>query len=322
MSSKPRTRRVVVITGASSGIGQATALAFAAEGAILFLASRNLEAEEAVARECNRLGGEAHALRADIGEAAEIRALAETAVSRAGRIDVWVSNAGVGAVGRFHETPIEAHEQVVRTNLIGHMNDAHAVLPVFLRQRQGVFININSLGAFAATPFAASYSASKYGLRGFSEALRAELRDQPGIHVCDIYPAFVDTPGIAHGANHVGRRLTAPPPLLDPRTVARRIVKVSRHPRPTTMIGVVTPVLRLAHALAPEATVGTIGRVMKTYFSRAPRVPRSEGNVHTPPATPGGIDGGLRQDSSLATRGAVAAGCVLGVLLARRLIRG
>jgi len=84
---------------------------------------------------------------------------------------VWVSNVGVGAVGRFDETPISSHEQVIRANLIGHMNDAHAVLPVFPKQGKGIFINMISLGAFAATPFAATYGASKYGLRALSEAL-------------------------------------------------------------------------------------------------------------------------------------------------------
>src|SRR5690606_22888395 len=115
---------------------------------------------------------------ADVGDATSVKALAEKALAF-GRIDFWISNAGVGAVGRFEETPIEAHEQIIRTNLLGHINDAHAVLPIFLRQQCGVFINMISLGGFAAAPFATAYSASKFGLRGFSEALRGELADRP-----------------------------------------------------------------------------------------------------------------------------------------------
>jgi NAD(P)-dependent dehydrogenase (short-subunit alcohol dehydrogenase family) len=130
-----------------------------------------------------------------------------------GAIEVWVSNAGVGAVGRFHERPIAAHEQVIRTNLIGHMNDAHAVMPVFIKQRRGVFINTISLGAFTSTPF--------------SEALRAEMADHPGIHICDVYPAFIDTPGISHAANYVGRQLTAPPLVCSPRSV-QAVVRLSQ----------------------------------------------------------------------------------------------
>ncbi|MET3585486.1 short-subunit dehydrogenase [Pseudorhizobium tarimense] len=210
-----------------------------------------------------------------------------------GHIDVWVSNVGVGAVGRFHETPMDLHEKIIRANLIGHVNEAHAVVPVFLQQGDGVFINMISLGGFAAAPFAAAYSASKFGLRGFSEALRAELADAPGIHVCDIYPAFVDTPGLRHGANYVGREISAPPPLLDPRTVADAIVRVAKEPKPSTMVGVVTPATRLAHLLAPNLSARMLALLMNSYFRRASRVPRSDGNVFHPADPPGGIDGGF-----------------------------
>jgi short-subunit dehydrogenase len=284
---------VVVITGASSGIGEATALAFARQGSRLVLAARDLDALNAVAVHCQRLGSEAIAVETDVTDAAAVRRLAERAMGFR-RIDVWVSNVGVGAVGRFHETPIEAHEQIIRANLIGHMNDAHAVLPIFLRQRYGVFVNMISLGGFAAAPFATAYSASKYGLRGFSEALRAELADQPNIHICDIYPAFVDTPGISHGANYVGRKLTAPPPLVDPRDVADAIVNVSQAPRATTTVGSVTNAVRLAHLLAPNLSARILGRFMASYFQRADRVAKSSGNVFLPPPEPGGIDGRMR----------------------------
>src|SRR5690606_32663764 len=113
----------------------------------------------------------------------------------AGRIDVWVNNAGTGAVGLFEDTPIDAHDQVLRVNLMGYLHGAHAVLPHFKRQGEGVLVNLLSLGAWAPTPYAVSYTASKYGLRGYSEALRAELHDWPGIRVCDIFPSVVDTPG-------------------------------------------------------------------------------------------------------------------------------
>ncbi|MGR3198057.1 MAG: SDR family NAD(P)-dependent oxidoreductase, partial [Paracoccus sp. (in: a-proteobacteria)] len=148
--------RVVVITGASSGIGEATAMAFARERAILVLAARDLEATEAVARRCRARGAAALAVQADIGDIAHVRALADAACDFGGGIDVWVSNPGVGAVGRYDKVPMEAHERVIRTNLIGHMNEAHAALPIFRKQGQGVFVNVISLGGFASTPFAAA----------------------------------------------------------------------------------------------------------------------------------------------------------------------
>jgi short-subunit dehydrogenase len=318
----------VVITGASSGIGQATAEAFAREGARLVLASRNAEALENVANACRTLGGDAYVVRTDVTDAETVKRLAETARDRLGRIDVWVSNVGVGAVGRFHETPIAAHEQVIRANLIGHMNDAHAVLPIFLSQGHGTFINMISLGAFAPTPFAAAYSASKYGLKAFSEALRGELSREPHIHICDVYPAFIDTPGLRHGANYVGRAVTAPPPVYDPRDVAGAIVRIAERPRPSTIVGGAAHLIRLQHFLAPRLSTWITTRIIERYFRTAPRAPISEGNLFSPPANAGGIYGGLRSpdhDAKLAMARTVFAAAfalaVLAVLQRRRTAR-
>ena len=284
----------VVITGASSGIGQATAELFARRGAKVVVAARNLDALDEVAERCRAAGGDATAVQTDVTDVAAVRALAERAVAELGGIDVWVSNVGVGAIGRYQDTPMEAHERVIRSNLIGHMNDAHAVVPIFLRQGHGTFVNMISLGGFAAAPYAAAYSASKFGLRGFAEALRAELAEHPAIHVCDVYPGFVDTPGIRHGANYVGRRLSAPPPVLDPWRVAAAIVRVAASPRPTTMVGSTAVMTRLMHAVAPNLTARSLGRFMSAYFQRAERVSTSEGNVFEPSTDAAVVDGGLR----------------------------
>ncbi len=200
---------------------------------------------------------------------------------------MWVSNVGVGAVGKFQETPASAHEQVIRSNLISHIHEAHVAVPVFLRQGQGIFINMISLGGFAATPFAAAYSASKFGLRGFSEALRAVLAPHRNIHLCDVYPTFVDAPGLSHGANYIGRRLTAPPPVADPRHVAAVIVRLAQHPRPTTMVGSVAHLARFTHLLAPNLQARLTAWLMRLYFRRADQVPVSDGNLFERPALPG-----------------------------------
>lgn len=314
--ARPRT---VVITGASSGIGQATAEAFAREGARLVIAARDAAALEEVANQCRRLGAESVAVVAtDVTRAEEVADLASRALAFAGGIDVWVSNVGVGAVGAFHEVPLEAHEQVIRASLIGHMNDAHAAIPIFLRQGYGIFVNMISLGGFAPSPFAAAYSASKFGLRGFGESLRGELAPYPHIYVCDVYPTFVDSPGISHAANYTGRELSAPPPLLDPRRVAKAVVRLARRPRPTTMVGLPTALVRLGHAISPELSTRLAAQLMRTYFAHAPRAGPTSGNLFAPPADPGGIDGGLRSPGQrraaavalggLAVLGAVALG--------------
>jgi len=174
----------VVITGASSGIGQATAELFARRGAHLVLAARNVDALEEVAARCRNVGGEATAVHTDVTDSNAVRALADWALTDLGAIDVWVSNVGVGAVGRYQDTPMQAHDRVIRSNLIGHMNDAHAVLPIFLRQGSGVFVNMISLGGFAAVPFAARIQRKQiWTARFFRGAARRARRTSPHSHL-------------------------------------------------------------------------------------------------------------------------------------------
>ncbi len=308
---------VVVIMGASSGIGEATALAFARRGARLVLAARNAAALQTVAKQCREEGVDVLVHPTDVTKPEKVRELVEAA-SSFGEIDVWVSNAGVGAVGAFEETPIEAHHRVIETNLIGHMNDAHAIIPVFRKQEHGIFVNMISLGAFASTPFAAAYGASKFGLKGFSEALRAEVADMPDIHICDIYPAFVDTPGLSHGANYAGVELSAPPPVYDARSVADAIVRVVEQPKDTTTVGSFTDLVRVGHFLAPALTARATAWFMRRYFERAKRVTPSSGNLFRPAREAGGIDGGMRPSVPASVGLGIAAtlfvtGFVLGV---------
>jgi short-subunit dehydrogenase len=310
----------VVITGASSGIGQATAELFARRKARMVLAARNIDALDDVAVRCKAAGGQATVVQTDVTDIGEARSLAERALAELGSIDVWFSNVGVGAIGRYQDTPMDAHEQVIRSNLIGHMNDAHVVLPIFLEQRRGTFINMISLGAFAAAPYAAAYSASKFGLRGFSEALRGELADQPDIQICDVYPGFVDTPGIRHGANFVARTLSAPPPVLNPWRVAAAIVRLADKPRHTTLVGSTAVLTRVAHTLSPSLTSRAMARFMSGYFDRAEPVELTEGNLFEPSPDAAVVEGGLRNPRKRAAAGGIAGlgAAAMGLLVLRR----
>lgn len=222
--------KVVVITGASSGVGRAMAAELARQGARLVLGARRQEALDEVVAECKALGGEATALVSDVTEPAAMHKLASAAFDTYGALDVWINNAGVLAAGEFTRTPVEIHDQVIRINLMGYLHGAHAALPHFKRQGHGILINNISVGGWFPTPYAVGYTASKFGLRGFSDALKGELHAYPHIHVCDLYPGFLDTPGIQHAGNYTGKALKPAPPVYDPRRVARAVVETIRHP--------------------------------------------------------------------------------------------
>lgn len=152
----PLAGQTVVITGASSGIGRATALMFARSGANLVLASRRKEVLVDLAHQCVALGAQATAVPADVTDPLAMQALAQAAERCYGRIDVWINNAGVGAVGRLEEVDLALHRQTIEVNLMGALHGAAAVVPRFIRQGHGLLINNVSLGAWTPTPFAAA----------------------------------------------------------------------------------------------------------------------------------------------------------------------
>jgi short-subunit dehydrogenase len=311
----------VVIMGASSGIGAATAIAFARAGARLVLGARGREGLEDVARRCEEAGGSADFGVVDVTDAAAVERFAHEARVLLGGIDLWFSNVGIGVVGKYHEVPIEDHRTVIETNLVGHMNDAHAVLPIFLAQGRGIWVNMISVGGFITSPYAAAYAGSKFGLRGFSAALRGEVRKYPRIHVCDVYPTFVDTPATGHAGNYTGARLSFPPGALAPETVARAVLALARRPRDTTVVGAPESALRLAEFANP-VNAALMDRFMDAWRGRAERAPHTTGTMYAPPRAPSGVHGGDRPSGppshTLLKLGAAFAAAALGLELCRR----
>lgn len=244
---------VVVITGASSGIGRATALEFAGRGARLVLTARRGPALREVASECEARGGRARAVAGDVTDESALRAVAAAAIESHGRIDVWVNNAGVTLFSRFEDAPADAYRRVIETNLFGCINGARAALPWFREQGEGVLINVASVAAAAPQPYTSAYVTSKYGIRGFSECLRMELRldGLDGVHVCTVLPAAIDTPFFEHAANYTGRAIRPIPPVYPPERVAQVIVGLARRPRREVFIGAPGLMLAAHHALTP-----------------------------------------------------------------------
>lgn len=284
--------RVVVIVGASSGIGRAAALAFAQEGAHLVLAARRERPLRKLAGECARLRVHAVPVPTEVTDATAVEALASTALKVFGRIDIWINNVGVGLFGPFAGADVKAHRRVVETNLFGTMNGCAAVLPHFLRQGRGVLITTVSIGAFAPVPFATAYTASKFGLRGFLAGLRQELAHVPRIKVCGIFPSAVDTPGYQHAGNVSGGELRAPPLLLRPEAVARAMVDVALKPRPEVSVGWSARAAKLGYGLAPLTTERIAGSFMRTYLKQAKPARRTQGNLFLPVSAGSDTSGG------------------------------
>ncbi len=286
----------IVITGASSGIGRATALALAKAGAnIIVAARRELELEE-VSLQCQKLNVISYYYKTDVTVLDQMNNLFEFALEKLGSIDIWINNAGVGAVGEFTSTPMDVHERVIRTNLIGYMHGAYVSVPYFKNQGRGILINNISIGAYVPEPFATAYSASKFGLRGFSEALRSELGSFKEIHVCDVFPAFIDTPGFQHAANFSGKTVKPVPPVYRPEKVAEAIVSLCETPRDKIVVGSSGRVAKVIHNVTPKLLGQAMSKFLQAYMKgESENVKPTRGSLFRPSRKGAGISGGWKK---------------------------
>lgn len=230
--------KVVLITGASSGFGEDAARLFAKEGCKVVLTARRLEKLQQLAAEIQNSGGEAIAIPSDVNQSAEIEVMVQTALDLYGRIDILFNNAGFGAMDWFEELDPDRHiETLVRVNLIGTMLVTRAVLPDMLDRGSGHIINMSSVAGLIASPLITTYSASKHGVRAFTDALRREVSPL-GIKVSGIYPGPAETEFGSH--LHKNRTRDVINRIIDLRMtsdyVARRVVDVAKRPRRSLVI--------------------------------------------------------------------------------------
>ncbi len=283
--------RVVVITGASSGIGRATAHAFAAEGARLVLVARSEDSLTEVVAEVDARGGYAIPVVADVAQTVQVESVVSTALERFGRIDVWVGGASVYGFGGVLEMPEEHVRRILDINVLGQVRGVRAVLPGMLVNRSGVIVLVASVFSKLSAPYLSAYIASKHALSGFADSLRQELRGT-GVRVAVVFPATIDTPIHQHAANFTGHQVRPPFPVASPRRVAAAIVRRSRHPRRSTTVGMVQGSMIPVRALAHGFYDAIITVMVRRWALREEPAGETTGNLYEPQPERNAVSGG------------------------------
>lgn len=282
--------KTVVITGGTSGVGRAAAEAFALEGCNLVIAARGQEGLDETVALCHDLEVVALGVQTDVSDAQQVQYLAEQALQYNGRIDIWVNNAGVMASGKFEEIPIETMDQVVKTNLLGFLHGAHAVLPLFKKQKEGILINNVSIGGWMPAPYSTAYSSTKFGIRGMVEGLQGEVSDEPNIHIVGLYPGIQRSTGNSHSAKYSGLDFKIPPFSVDPRELAAQMVEAAKNPRKSIITDGYAQVSKLLYGLFPKVIINTASALLRLGMKENTET-NTDGNVKYPSKDPIGIYG-------------------------------
>ena len=275
------TTRVALITGASSGIGRAVAVALAGEGWALVLAARS---RTDLRQTATGLPGSVavEVVTADVGDAADVDRLFEAATERFGRLDVVVHAAAAVGYGRFDDVPAEVFDRVITTNLLGTANVARAALQRFGTDGGGHLILLGSLLGKIAVPYMSPYVVSKWGVHALARIIRIEARQTPGVEVSMVSPGSVNTPAYLRAANYVGREGRPPPPVDQPEKVARAVLRTLHRSRRDRSVGIANPIVVLGFRLLPAVFDVLVGPLMSVGGLSRRAVPTGPGSVLEP----------------------------------------
>ncbi|GAA3578169.1 SDR family oxidoreductase [Microlunatus spumicola] len=281
---KPLDEQVVVVLGASSGIGRASALRLAARGARLVVGARSQPGLASLVQEITAAGGEAVHLVCDAADPDQVQRLADLAVSRFGRIDTWVNAAALSLFATFEDTTPAEFRRVVEVNYLGQVHGALAALPHLRAAGQGALISISSVESRVALPLHAAYSAGKHAVQGAMDALRRDLiADGAPISVTTVKPATIDTPLFTNSRNKMDRRPKGPPPVYSPEVVAACVEHAAEHPVRDLLAGGAAAQMLATEALAPKVMDLLLAKVAIRAESTREKVPGgSPGNLDAP----------------------------------------
>ena len=279
ISLKPLDRQVIIITGASSGIGLVTAQMAAARGARVVLASRNEAALSQAVEGIKAAGGHAIYVVADVGDRAQVQKIADTATAAFGGFDTWVNNAGLGIVGRIEDGTEEDFRRLWDTNFWGVVHGSLVALPQ-LKRYGGALINLGSVASDVAFPIQGMYSTTKHAIKGFTDALRIELQHENApVSVTLIKPAAINTDFPHHARNYSQQEPMLPPPLYAPKEVALGILHAAAHPKRDIYIGGAGRLMSILNRVVPS-WMDTVSKslIPQSFRDEAPRHP--EGALH------------------------------------------
>ncbi len=250
---RPLSEQVVVVMGASSGIGRETARQLAARGASVVVSARDTSALESLVSEIDSEGGRALAVPADVSDLGQVQEVTERAGHAFGGLDTWVHAAAVAVYGRFEDTTAEEFRRVVEVNLLGPVHGAKAALPHLRRRGQGAFICVSSIEARRSFPYHSAYAAAKHGVDGFLEALRVELLQEGlPVSVTNVLPGSINTPLFDKARTKLGVKPMPMPPIYQPETVAPVILHAAEHPARDLLAGGAAKGLLLTQRLSPR----------------------------------------------------------------------
>lgn len=287
--------RTFVVTGASSGVGRGVALKLASYGANVVLAARRAEVLDDVAAQARAAGGQPLVVPTDVSRPDQVERLAGAAVERFGRIDVWINDAAVAAIGRFEEIPVEDHARVVDVNLKGYLYGSHAALRQFRRQGFGTLVNVASVEGRVPLAYHASYAATKSAILGFGAALNQELRlSGDTIKVASVLPWALDTPFWEHTANYSGgtpRIYT----MDDPKGTVDAVVWVAIHPTKEYAVGWKAQGALIGDRIWPGLAERIAADVVhRAQVETAPPAPPTSGSLYEPVRSGTSVEGDAR----------------------------